>query len=115
MELAIFRFVQECLTNIHRHSGSKTADIRIFVEGGSLHVEVSDQGKGIPSERLAEIRSGGGGVGVRGMQERLRRLGGTMTIESNGSGTGSGTRVVASVPIPKEVRSADTEPLQAAV
>ena len=111
MELAIFRLVQECLTNIHRHSGSKTAVIRIFVEGGSLHVEVSDQGKGIPSERLAEIRSGGGGVGIRGMQERLRRLGGTMTIESDGSGT----RVVASVPIPKEVRSTETAPLQAAV
>jgi two-component system NarL family sensor kinase len=42
MELAIFRLVQECLTNIHRHSGSKTADIRMFVKGGSLHVEVAD-------------------------------------------------------------------------
>ena len=111
IELAIFRLVQECLTNIHRHSGSKTAVIRIFVEGGSLHVEVSDQGKGIPSEHLAEIRSGGGGMGIRGMQERLRRLEGTMTIESDGSGT----RVVASLPISKEVRSADSEPLQAAV
>ena len=88
----------------------KTAVIRIFVEGGSLHVEVSDQGKGIPSERLAEIRSGGGGMGIRGMQERLRRLEGTMTIESDGSGT----RVVASLPISREVRSADSEPLQAA-
>ena len=45
MELAIFRLVQECLTNIHRHSGSKRADIRMFVEAESVHVEVSDQGK----------------------------------------------------------------------
>jgi PAS domain S-box-containing protein len=111
MELAIFRFVQECLTNIHRHSGSKTASIRIFLETETLCAEVSDQGKGIPSERLAEIRSGRSGVGIRGMQERLRQFGGTMTVESNGAGT----RVVASLPIPTEVRSADTEPLQAAV
>ena len=108
MELAIFRFVQECLTNIHRHSGSKAASIRMFVETGTLHAEVSDQGRGIMPERLAEIRSGATGVGIKGMQERLRQFGGTMTIESNGSGT----QVVASVPIPKEVRSG--EPLQVA-
>jgi PAS domain S-box-containing protein len=111
VELAIFRLVQECLTNIHRHSGSKAASIRIFVDAESLHAEVSDQGKGIPSKRLAEIRSGGSGVGIKGMQERLRQFGGTMTVESNGAGT----RVVASLPIPKEVRSADNEPLQATV
>jgi two-component system NarL family sensor kinase len=111
MELAIFRFVQECLTNIHRHSGSKAASIRIFVKTETLCAEVSDQGKGIPPERLAEIQSGGSGVGIKGMQERLRQFGGTMTVESNGAGT----RIVASLPIPTEVRSADTEPLQAAV
>ena len=111
VELAIFRFVQECLTNIHRHSGSKSASIRIFVEAETLHAEVSDRGKGIMPERLAEIRSGATGVGIKGMQERLRQFGGTTTIESSGAGT----RVVASLPIPKEVRSADTEPLQAAV
>jgi PAS domain S-box-containing protein len=111
MELAIFRLVQECLTNIHRHSGSKTADIRMFVEAESLHVEVSDQGKGIPPERLAEIRSGGSGVGVRGMQERLHQFGGEMSIEV----TGSGTRVSASIPLPKDARSTETAPVQAAV
>ena len=55
MELAIFRFVQECLTNIHRHSGSKAASIRMFVETGTLHAEVSDQGRGIMQERLAKF------------------------------------------------------------
>lgn len=111
MELAIFRLVQECLTNIHRHSGSKAASIRIFVEAESLHAEVSDQGKGIPPERLAEIRSGGSGVGIKGMQERLRQFGGTMSVESNGAGT----RVSASIPLPKDARSPETVPLQAAV
>jgi PAS domain S-box-containing protein len=111
VELAIFRLVQECLTNVHRHSGSKTASIRIFSERESLHVEVSDQGKGIPPERLAKIRSGGSGVGVRGMQERLRQFGGEMSIEV----TGSGTRVSASIPLPKDAHSTETAPLQAAV
>ncbi len=111
MELAIFRLVQECLTNIHRHSGSKSADIQVFVEAEYLHIEVSDQGKGIPPERLAEIRSGGSGVGIRGMQERLRQLGGEMRIESNESGTS----VIVSIPVPKKIRATDSDPMQAAV
>jgi signal transduction histidine kinase len=111
MELAIFRLAQECLTNIHRHSGSKTAGIRMFVEAESLRVEVSDQGKGILPERLAEIRSGGSGVGIRGMQERLRQFGGMMTVESNGSGTS----VSVSIPLPKEIHATEAEPFQAAV
>ncbi len=105
IELAIFRLVQECLTNIHRHSGSKTADIRMFVDAECLHVEVSDRRKGIPPERLAEIRSGGSGVGIRGMQERLRQFGGEMTIDS----TRSGTRVLAVVPIPKDLKPTNDE------
>ena len=111
MELAIFRLVQECLTNIHRHSGSKTAEIRMFVKGESLHVEVADQGKGIPPERVSEIRAGGSGVGIRGMQERLRQFGGEMSIES----TGSGTSVTAVLPIPKEVVTGDFEHSSASV
>jgi signal transduction histidine kinase len=111
MELAVFRLVQECLTNIHRHSGSKTADIRVFVKGGSLCVEVTDEGKGISPERLAEIRTGGSGVGIRGMQERLRQFGGDVSIESNGSGAS----VIACIPLRNEAPSADSEPLQAAV
>jgi signal transduction histidine kinase len=64
LELVIFRLVQECLTNIHRHSGSKTAVIRVAREGDSVSVEVQDQGKGISRERLAEIQFQGVGVGT---------------------------------------------------
>jgi len=87
MELLIFRLVQESLTNIHRHSGSKTAQIRIEREESAAHVKVEDQGKGMSPERLAEIQSEGTGVGIRGMRERVRHFRGDLVIESNGSGT----------------------------
>jgi len=87
MELAIFRLVQECLTNIHRHSGSKTAVIRIAREGDKIHVVVQDQGTGMSPERLAEIQSQGVGVGIRGMRERVRQAQGELTVDSNALGT----------------------------
>lgn len=88
LEIAIFRIVQECLTNIHRHSGSTTATIRLHQEGNRLTVQVQDRGKGIPKEKQhALIELGRGGVGFAGMRERLRRLDGTLEIESDGSGT----------------------------
>jgi PAS domain S-box-containing protein len=87
-ELAIFRIVQECLTNIHRHSGSSTAVIRIAQAGSQLTVQVRDNGKGIPSEKRQDlVDSGRGGVGFGGIRERLRQLGGTLSIQSNGTGT----------------------------
>ncbi len=87
MELLIFRLVQECLTNIHRHSGSKTALIRVERGESNVRVEVEDRGKGMSPERLAEIQSQGTGVGIRGMRERVRHFHGDLVIESNGSGT----------------------------
>ncbi len=87
MELVIFRLVQECLTNIHRHSGSKTALIRIERKEGYVRVEVEDQGRGMSPERLAEIQSQGTGVGIRGMRERVRHFCGDLVVESNTSGT----------------------------
>ena len=87
MELVIFRLVQECLTNIHRHSGSKTALIRVGREADKIHVEVQDHGKGMSQERLAEVQSQGTGVGIRGMRERVRHVHGELTIESNALGT----------------------------
>ena len=97
MELAIFRMVQECLTNIHRHSGSKTASIRIARQTDGITVEVQDQGKGIAPEKLAELQSGGAGVGIRGMRERLSPFGGKLTIHSDSSGT----QISVTIPIPE--------------
>jgi PAS domain S-box-containing protein len=95
MELLIFRLVQESLTNIHRHSGSKTAQIRIERRENVVHVKIEDEGKGMSPERLAEIQSKGTGVGIRGMRERVRHFLGDLVIESNGSGT----RVCATLPL----------------
>jgi PAS domain S-box-containing protein len=96
LELAIFRIVQECLTNIHRHSGSATARIHLALQNGSIHLEVSDEGKGIPLEKqLALNTSGSLGVGFRGMRERIRQLGGALQLHSNENGTS----VTATLPV----------------
>ena len=87
-ETAIFRVIQECLTNIHRHAGSPIAKIRLRQRDHQVFVEVADKGKGIPLEKQQELTANGTpGVGIRGMRERLRQLGGTLEIESNGTGT----------------------------
>jgi len=105
LEIAIFRTVQECLTNIHRHSESPTAKIRIVRAASHVRVEVEDRGKGIPPEKLNEMASAGApGVGIRGMRERLRQLGGGLEINSNGKGT----LVAAQLPVAHAAaRSAD--------
>jgi two-component system, NarL family, sensor kinase len=95
MELVVFRVVQECLTNIHRHSGSKSAVIQVLREPERVLVEVRDQGKGIPPEKLVEIQTKGSGVGIRGMRERLRQFQGDLIIES----TNAGTVVVVTIPV----------------
>ena len=95
-ELSIFRVIQECLTNIHRHAGSPTAEIRITQQETCLQVEIEDAGKGILPEKEPVLElSTNTGVGLRGMRERLRPLGGTLHIHS----TGHGTRVTAILPI----------------
>jgi signal transduction histidine kinase len=97
LETTIFRVVQECLTNIHRHSESRIATIRISRLNAHVEVEVRDQGKGIPQEKLSEIvYSGTAGVGIGGMRERARQLGGTLEVKSGGEG--KGTVVVARLP-----------------
>jgi len=88
LEMVIFRTIQECLTNIHRHSGSRTARICISQFDGELRLQVEDQGAGISNSKLQEVASSATpGVGIRGMRERLRQLGGTLEINSNGKGT----------------------------
>jgi PAS domain S-box-containing protein len=95
IEITIFRIVQECLTNIHRHSGSATAAITLSQNGNTLLLQVKDSGKGISSEKQQELTLGRGGVGVEGMRERLRQLGGSLEIKS----TGTGTEVSAALPL----------------
>lgn len=88
VEMAVFRIIQECLTNVHRHSGSATAAVRISRSDGNITVQVADAGRGITRERQAELaQSGRTGVGFRGMRERIRQFGGNLTIESEGKGT----------------------------
>ncbi len=99
LETAMFRIVQECLTNIHRHSGSRFASIVITRRLDNVALEIRDRGKGMPMP----IRAG---VGLQGMSERVRQLGGTLEIESGSDGT----RVTAMFPseiappeIPREI------------
>ena len=88
VEIAIFRIVQECLTNIHRHSGSDSATIALAKENDSLTVQVKDNGKGIPKEKRRDLlESGRAGIGFGGMRERLRQLHGSLDIQSEGRGT----------------------------
>jgi PAS domain S-box-containing protein len=98
LETAIFRIVQESVTNIHRHSGSHVAKIRISRPGSDVRVEVEDQGKGIPLEKRSAMASTGMvGVGIRGMRERIRQLSGTLEITSGSNDRG--TLIVARLPI----------------
>jgi signal transduction histidine kinase len=90
--------VQECLTNIHRHSDSLVARIRISHSESDVLVEVKDKGKGMSPEKRSEMElTSKAGVGIRGMRERLRQLGGTLEIRPVRNGTG--TIVVAHLPI----------------
>ncbi len=85
VETAIFRITQEALTNIHRHSGSATAKIEANLENGRIRLEISDDGRGITPDILETPARFG--VGLRGMTERVRLLGGKLTIESGKLGT----------------------------
>jgi signal transduction histidine kinase len=88
IETAMFRVVQESLTNIHRHSGSLVAKIRCQRVQEGILVEVQDHGTGIPAEKIAVLASvGTPGVGIRGMRERVRQLGGDLEIRSDSNGT----------------------------
>ncbi len=88
-ELAIFRILQESLTNVHRHSESPTANVRLGLADGTVYLEVSDKGKGISPSALepGSDSSNTLGVGLRGMLERMHQLGGSMELTSNERGT----------------------------
>ena len=98
MELVVFRLVQECLTNIHRHSGASRASIEIARQNGHVSVEVADNGRGMSAEKLKEVQFGGYGVGLPGIRERVRSFHGEMRIESDSSGT----RILVQMPVPEQ-------------
>jgi PAS domain S-box-containing protein len=99
LELALFRVLQESLTNVHRHSGSSTAIVRLLTKDQAVILQVIDEGKGSQSKNLedrAKDWMGTFGVGLRGMNERLRQLGGSLELSSNREGT----TVSATLPLP---------------
>jgi signal transduction histidine kinase len=103
MEIAVFRAVQESLTNVHRHSGSRCCSVRVTEDQAFLNVEVRDSGKGIPKDKQLRLNSAGGGIGLRGMKERLSQLGGTLNLQSSEAGT------TVMVRLPKPAAITDTE------
>jgi PAS domain S-box-containing protein len=88
LELMLFRIVQESLTNIHRHSGSRTATIRITRYAKEVVLQISDQGHGIAGNlKDGVLNLERVGVGIAGMRERVRQMGGRLEIRSRPSGT----------------------------
>jgi len=99
IEIAIFRIVQEALTNIHRHSGSHTAAIRVARQAAGIHVLVQDQGRGIESPP----ESAGGhaplGIGIAGIRERVKQLNGEFGIQG---ASGKGTTLSILLPLARD-------------
>lgn len=95
LEITLFRLVQESLTNIHRHSGSETAVIRLNRDDKAVHLEVIDQGRGFSVVKNAYNAPSRCGVGILGMKERVRSFGGSIEISSGAKGT----KVKARLPI----------------
>jgi two-component system NarL family sensor kinase len=89
IETALFRVLQESLTNVHRYSGSTEVSIRFQRQPEAVILEVADRGGGIPMEVLQRLSEGCAeiGVGLAGMRERLRELNGNLEIHSDGFGT----------------------------
>ena len=109
IELALFRILQEGLTNVHRHSGSATASVRLFKSQDMAILEVKDSGKGIPTELLQQTGgdwTGSPGVGLRGMNERVMQLGGRFEVASAGDGTVIRAVVPIADPVANLTRSA---------
>jgi PAS domain S-box-containing protein len=89
LETTLFRIIQEALTNIERHSGSSTAEIHCIRKPGEILLEIEDHGCGISGEILKQLNRGMAlsGIGIAGLRERVRLLGGNMEICSGSDGT----------------------------
>ena len=105
IEVALFRVLQESLTNVYRHAAARSVDIGIAAENGFVVLTVADDGKGIPLDVLSRFDSGAApGIGLAGMRERLAEFGGTMHVHSSSEGS----VVEATIPthLPTAVRGA---------
>jgi PAS domain S-box-containing protein len=102
---AIFRILQEALTNVARHARARHVEVRLRAEGGGLHLEVRDDGAGIDPARIADSHS----FGLLGMRERARALDGNFVVASLREG---GTLVTATIPLCCGPSSADRRSLR---
>jgi PAS domain S-box-containing protein len=109
IELAIFRIVQEALTNIIRHSGSKTAEISLRQRESEIELEIADHGHGMQPDLLQRMSSGKTvpGIGIAGIRERVRQLGGVFGIHSGSDGV----RLIATLPVKSSARAAKSAAL----
>jgi signal transduction histidine kinase len=95
IEIALFRVLQESLTNVHRHSGSESVEICLRRNGAEIELLISDRGRGLPQDvlRCFETTGSNTGVGLAGMRERVKELGGQMQIRSDACGTVLSVRI----------------------
>jgi two-component system, NarL family, sensor kinase len=103
VETALFRIMQEALTNVHRHSGSSKVEIQMETDGEFATIAIRDFGKGIPKETLEQFKKSGTnvGVGLAGIRERVKELGGALEIRS----TRKGTILKAALPLTDKVKN----------
>jgi signal transduction histidine kinase len=102
MEMTIFRIVREGLTNIHRHSGSKKARSGITVSGEEVCLQIQDNGRGMPVPRNGDYatKAARAGVGIEGIRESIKQVGGHFEIHSNGTGTSVAATFPRPAPVP---------------
>jgi signal transduction histidine kinase len=104
VETALFRLLQESLTNVHRHSASQKVDICIRREAGEVSATIRDYGHGFTTQQLHDIRKGSsGGVGLTGLRERMGALRGRLELEA----AEPGSIVRVTVPVPDSVHDDD--------
>jgi two-component system sensor kinase len=103
VETAAYRIVQEALTNVARHAGVSEAAVRLRKKAGLLYVQIEDHGTGFDPGAEG---SAGTSIGLTGMRERARLLGGRLTVES---APGMGTRLTAELPLAEPPRGRDND------
>jgi signal transduction histidine kinase len=109
VELALFRILQEGLTNVHKHSGSQVVEITVWASSSTVSLRMKDFGKGIPADVIESFKKSpaGLGVGLAGMRERIRDLGGRLELKSDGNGA----IIEATIPFVKAPLSRDSAPV----